>query len=272
MITLHKKTSPAKLSFFFMRVISLVPSWTETLLLSGVNVVGRTRFCIHPQQMVKNVPVMGGTKDVDWEKVRQAKPDLLLLDQEENPRWMFEQSPVPTVVTHVTSVQSMPDELQKIAVALPSSPRSEIEKLKERWRKLLSMPSRTWNFFEIPGEREKLKGTDPAREFEQIVYVIWKKPWMTVSSETFIGSMLTQFGARAWISPHEQKYPIFEFSDFALTSTYFLFSTEPFPFAQKKAELEKLGLQGGIVDGEGYSWFGLRALEFAEKVMSSSFS
>lgn len=260
------KTSTAKLSSFLMRVISLVPSWTETLLLSGVNVVGRTRFCIHPKNHVAPLQVVGGTKDLDWEKVKALKADLLILDQEENLPWMKEQSPIPTLVTHVTSIQDMPQQLEKLAQALPENAAS-LHTLAERWKAVIAKPHQQWNFQQIPGEIEKIPGTKPAQNFEKLVYVIWKNPWMAAAKNTFIGSMLTHLGAEKYFPEFEKKYPTFEMSDFDLQKTYFLFSSEPFPFAKKKSDLEKLGVQGGIIDGECYSWFGIRSLEFVEKVI-----
>lgn len=252
-----------------MRVISLVPSWTETLLLSGVNVVGRTRFCIHPKNHVAPLQIVGGTKDLDWEKVKALNADLLILDQEENLPWMKEQSPLPTVVTHVTSIQDLPDQMKILALAMPAHSKN-LMALAERWQKVIMAPNRQWDFRNIPGEIEKLKATDPTKTFDQVVYVIWRNPWMAVAKNTFIGSMLSQMGAGKLLPSFEKKYPHFEMADFDLNRTYFLFSSEPFPFIQKKADLEKLGVQGGIIDGEGYSWFGIRALEFVEKFISSS--
>lgn len=68
-----------------MRLISLVPSWNETLIECGLNVVGRSRYCIHPEDRVRDIPIVGGTKDIRWDRVREARPDLLVLDREENP-------------------------------------------------------------------------------------------------------------------------------------------------------------------------------------------
>src|SRR5437868_6660844 len=101
-----------------MRVVSFVPSWTETLLSSGVEVVGRTRFCIHPHEKVAAIPVVGGTKDWNLEKLRALKPDLLLLDQEENPKFMAEQSEFPFHATHIESVQSVAGALRAMGERL----------------------------------------------------------------------------------------------------------------------------------------------------------
>lgn len=240
-------------------------------MLSGVNVVGRTRFCIHPENHVAPLPVVGGTKDLDWEKVKALGADLLLLDQEENLPWMKEQSPIPTLVTHVTSVDDVARDLRLLAGALPDSA-AKLFALADRWEKLARHPRLTWNFAQVPGEIEKLSGTDLRQPFQKIVYVIWKKPWMRVAKNTFIGSVLSKLGAEKYLpeAEAEKKYPAFELSEFDPRTTYFLFSSEPFPFVKKKAELEALGLQGSLVDGECYSWFGLRALEFVEKIIASS--
>jgi hypothetical protein len=87
-----------------MKVVSLVPSWTETLIECGVNVVGRTRFCVHPSHVVEDIPVVGGTKDIEWEKVKQLEPDLVVMDKEENPKEFADECPYPYLATHIESI------------------------------------------------------------------------------------------------------------------------------------------------------------------------
>jgi hypothetical protein len=244
-----------------MKVISLVPSWTEMLISSGVNVVGRTRFCLHPQDQVKSIAVVGGTKDLDWRKLRELQADLLILDQEENLPWMQQESPIPVLVTHVTSVASVADEILKIADACQES-REPLEVLAERWRKI-SQTQHAWDWRKIPGELECLRRDHSS--YKNLVYVIWKKPWMRIAKNSFIASVLETLGAGSYLVDHEKKYPEFQIQDWDLNSTYFLFSSEPFPFHRRKIELLKMGLQGSIVDGESYSWFGIRSLRFLEK-------
>lgn len=254
-----------------MRVICLVPSWTETLIECGVNVVGRTRFCIHPKNQLKEILPVGGTKDIDWVKVHSLKADLLILDQEENLHWMKEQSPIPVHVTHVQGLESMAGEMARFAALFPEQEIAFLN-LKERWDQILSNSSlAVWDFAQIPGEIEKL--TNESQVFNRIVYVIWKDPWMRVATQTFIGSVLKTLGAGPWLEEPAQdanpsKYPEFNLLDFDLKKTYFLFSSEPFPFHRKKKKLEALGVQGSIVDGESYSWFGIRSLQFLEQALS----
>jgi hypothetical protein len=90
-----------------MRVISLVPSLTETLVEAGVNVVGRTRFCVHPKDKVAAIPVIGGTKDLKQELIERLKPDLVVMDKEENTREMAEKLKFKIHATHVDSVLSL---------------------------------------------------------------------------------------------------------------------------------------------------------------------
>ena len=231
------------------------------LIECGVNVVGRTRFCIHPQDQVHGIPAVGGTKDLNWERVRTLGAGLLLLDQEENLPWMKEQSPIPTVVTHVTDLQSVAGEISKIADVLRDQKKALME-LAQRWEKIGHQP-RTWDWNSIPAEMEVLKKSQP--DYEKLVYVIWKNPWMRVAQKTFIDSVLRHLGAERFLLSSEKKYPEFQLSDFDLKKTYFLFSSEPFPFHKKKQDLLQLGIEGSIVDGESFSWFGSRSLRFLEK-------
>lgn len=241
-----------------MRVVSLVPSWTETLIECGVEVVGRTRYCIHPEAHVRSIPAVAGTKDWDWPAVLALKPDLLILDREENPKFMSEQGEVPYLATHVSGVSGMPNELATLAGRFQSE---RLWRLSERWRALLACPLRpAWDgTTEIPGLIEW--GRKPDRKPSRIEYVIWKKPWMGVSGDTFIGSVLERCGLS--VPHHQAKYPELDLGD---PSTLLLFSSEPFPFAKIFRSLDALGAPYALVDGEMFSWFGVRSLRFLERV------
>ncbi len=251
-----------------MRIVSLVPSWTETLLEAArserhIEVVGRTRFCVHPQPECKDVPVVGGTKDVHWDRVVNLKPDLLLLDQEENPKFMAEASPVPWLATHVTSLESLQDELGRLSCHLQSeSFRRWTEELRtlraEAATGSLTLAS-THPFFETLG---LLKSA--AAQLLPPAYVIWRDPWMVVGPTTFIGSVWQHLGVELSVpTGDEQKYP--EVSEEFLKSHFCLFSSEPFPFARHWSHLQK-EFSGALVDGESFSWFGIRTLRFLREL------
>ncbi len=249
----------------------MVPSWTETLIACGANVVGRTRFCIHPSGRVKSIPVVGGTKNIDWEKLKSLNADLLLLDKEENPRSMSDEAPIPVLATHVTSVSVVPDEIKKIACAVSERAVAEaLNKVAERWRLLAGGRCALNGWRDFPGVVEWIREPDISPSEAKFVYVIWKDPWMAVAPGTFIASVLEVCGIRSevlWPGPStETKYPIFSPEELP-PETVYLFSTEPFPFHKKKAGLENLGRGALILDGECFSWFGIRSLRFLEQVV-----
>lgn len=248
-----------------MKVVSLVPSWTEMLLEAKVNVVGRTRFCIHPQAEIARIPIVGGTKDLDMNQLRALDADCLILDQEENLPWMKERSPIPVCVSHVTAVADLAAEIEKIAQVL-SSP--ELRTSADRWRAVAQSPPLVWDWNRIPGELFRLR--KDRDQYENLLYLIWKNPWMSVSKATFIGSILQKLGASSYLPDFMDKYPQIQMENFDRETTYFLFSSEPFPFHKKREDLLHLGVQGSVVDGESFSWFGSRALRFLETAYSSA--
>jgi iron complex transport system substrate-binding protein len=242
-----------------VRVVSLVPSWTETLLESGVNVAGRTRFCVHPSERVGAIPTVGGTKDLDLAALAALKPDLLILDKEENLPWMAE-APWPLHVSHITSANCVARELDALSSALANP---HLASLAAEWRAELASPAYpSQRVCALPGIIDWIR--EPTSEPENLLYLVWRAPWMAVSRDTFVGSMLTQVGFGGRIPPFPEKYPKLDLGKFDPTKTLLLFSTEPFPFAQKKAELLGLGFPAALVDGEAYSWFGSRSLRFLQ--------
>lgn len=241
-----------------MRIVSLVPSWTETLVEAGVNVVGRTRYCIHPQSQARSISVVGGTKDIQWQKVRELEPDLLLFDREENPKKFADESPFPYLATHVTDVVSVAKETQTLSAQLSND---RLKEMAERWNKFATLKLKP-ALRETPGIIEWWR--EPQAPIQQILYVILRNPFMAVSTDTFIGSMLKVLGLGDYVKANAKKYFEFDAANFDQNSTLLLFSTEPYPFARERAEVEALGFPCALVDGEKLSWFGIRTLRFLE--------
>ncbi len=220
-----------------------------------LEIVGRTRFCIHPAESRK-VPAVGGTKDLDWDKVTSLKPDLLVFDQEENPKKFAEESPIPFLATQVTSLESLQSELLRLATTLRSATLA-------RWSAelgdfLQNSPS-DFDFLTLQSQVLERKWADWTRP--QAAYVIWQNPWMLVARDTFIGSVWSFLGVELVVPTNAtSKYP--EVKDEFLQSNYCLFSSEPFPFRTKSHEAEKFA--GALVDGEKFSWFGVRTLRFLQ--------
>jgi ABC-type Fe3+-hydroxamate transport system substrate-binding protein len=246
-----------------MRVVSLVPSWTETLLECGVDVVGRTRFCVHPEGKLHSIPSLGGTKDLDLEGLAALKPDLLLLDKEENLPWMAK-SPCRVHCTHVEGLDDVPKELDALGAILQNA---NLISLSTDWRKQLESPAYPKEkIAELPGVLEWLR--QPKEEPEVILYLIWRSPWMTIARNTFVGGMLTQVGFGGRIPAFPEKYPKIDLGQFDPDKTLLLFSSEPYPFGLKTKELRGLDFPSALVDGEAYSWFGLRSLRFLKALKS----
>lgn len=262
-----------------MKIISMVPSWTETLIEAGVEVVGRTRFCIHPSEKIKNIPVVGGTKNIDWSKVAALSCDLLLIDREENPKSFYDDAKCETLVTHVRSCENVAAELRKIAARVKINIASQnLLSYAKRWESVISKSKESWpnkllQLQELSDSNQKSLGLiewiqKPAETYDQIVYVIWKDPYMAVAHETFIGSVLDLVGLQTSVKEKifGKLYPEIEIEKFDREKTLFLFSSEPYPFHKKKSEIKQLGVPAAIVDGECFSWFGLRSLKFLESI------
>jgi hypothetical protein len=205
--------------------------------------------------MITNIPIIGGTKDAAWELVTDLQPDIVLMDKEENPLEMAEACPLPFLATHVTSIQTLHEELVRLADYFKNAQLME-------WAvdcyDILQAPTPKWNMQKVPGFQEWVK--QPSRDYEKVNYLIWKKPWMSVTKETYIGSVLEKLGATIQTFPEGEKYPVIEQED--MEDSFCLFSSEPYPFQRKIPDLRKAGLEGAIVDGESYSWFGIRSIEF----------
>lgn len=244
----------------------MVPSWSETLIKAQnldfsngarFEVIGRTRFCIHPKDQVKSLPVVGGTKDIQWERLKSLNPDLLILDKDENPRWMFDQAPCECLVTHVQDWTSMVQGLESLGQRLKSP---SLLAMKERGQALIDKPLETK--IEKVFSLLKSQSLGQPNMNAKVNYIIWKDPWMVASDSTFIGDMLRRCGLANRFKDVEAKYPEVQLDE--LREGLNLFSSEPFPFHLKQEILQQMGLEGLLIDGEPLTWFGIRALEFLE--------
>ncbi len=242
-----------------------MPSLTETLVECGVNVVGRTRFCIHPRERVAHIQRVGGTKGVDWDKCRELKPDLVVFDREENIKEMAESCPFPWLATHMKSVADLAPELARLAEATESS---ELAKHADDWQQLSNSKSlQQPRFSALPGLLQPLHHSG---SFERIEYIIWRDPWMAVGPTTFIGSMLAQLGFADLLAMHNENYPVLDEREMQRHDTFYLFSSEPYRFLRYHDELLEQGFNGAIVDGEVYSWFGIRSYRALNHYLNNS--
>lgn len=232
------------------RIVSLVPSITELLCELGLAsyLVGRTGFCIHPAEQVRSIAKVGGTKDVNIEKIRRLAPTHLIVNIDENEK--------PTV-------EALAQFVPHLIVTHPLQPRDN-----------LGLYRLLGGIFCVDEKAEVLCAAFeqeyaalcalPQGVQERVLYCIWKDPWMTVSRDTYIAQMLGLIGWRQWLAPDAVRYPQFKWSEEMVRSVdRVLLSSEPYRFTEEHVDaLEKqLGKPVQLVDGEMLSWYGSRAID-----------
>lgn len=231
------------------RIVSLCPSITETLVAFdlGERLVGRTRFCIHPKEQVKAITRIGGTKDVNMDRLAQLNPDLIIAEKEENIREQVEEMEKhwPVYVTDVKDVPSAVDMIRRVGEVCAKKAEGE------------AMAKKAALVF---GEF----GQNIASE-EKVAYFIWREPWMLAGADTYVQDLLHRLGFLNVALELEGRYPQVDEAQLkALAPERVLLSSEPYPFAEKHiAELQVLLPEANIelVDGELFSWYGVRMIE-----------
>jgi len=233
------------------RIVSLVPSQTELLFDLGLDeeVVGVTRFCVHPAERVAGKAIVGGTRDVDLEAVDRLRPDLVIGAKEENEGAavlrLAESYPV-----WLSDVRSLADALEMI-------------------RSVGDLVGRAGPADRLAGEIEagfaSLRPLSPAR---RAAYVIWPRPLMIAGRGTLIDDLLGRGGLVNPAAPENgARYP--EVTVERLRSAgleVLLLASEPYPFGEPDREAWEGRLPGvelHLVDGEMFSWYGSRLLKAA---------
>lgn len=231
------------------RIVSLVPSITELLCDLGLapQLVGRTGFCIHPAGTVAAIPKVGGTKDVNIEKIRKLAPTHLVVNIDENEK--------PTV-------EALAEFVPNIVVTHPLAPRDNLALARLMGGIFgAGAAAEAWcAAFEAEYARLRAVPPGPPRT---VLYCIWQDPWMSVSADTYIARMLAELGWQVPALPEAARYPRFAWSDELVAGLdAVLLSTEPYRFTEAHADaLEKqVGIPVFLVDGEMMSWYGSRAL------------
>ncbi len=234
------------------RIVSLVPSITELLfdLGLGAHVVGRTGFCIHPRDAVRDVPKVGGTKDVKLDALRALQPTHVIVNIDEN---------------ELVTVEEIRQSVPHVIVTHPNAPEDNFALFR-----LLG------GIFNAEERAEQLTAAlrrelDECRAIEwppeTVLYLIWKNPWMTVASDTYIARTLACVGWQATRAPGgwagAARYPkVPDLETAARQVDRVLLSSEPFMFRESHvAELQQqLAMPVSLIDGEMTSWYGSRAI------------
>ncbi len=229
------------------RIVSLVPSLTELLAFLELDdaVVGLTRFCVRPEGWKEQKEIVGGTKQVNVERVRALAPDLVLANREENTREDVEALEAVAPV-YVTDVPHLPAALEMI-------------------RTLGRLTARTEKAGALAGEIGRRFDALPAFTPLRAAYLIWREPYMSVGRGTFIHAVMTR-GGFTNVFADQTRYPTVTPQEIAAAGAdVVLCATEPFPFHQKETFTEDLraalDVPVKVVDGQLFSWYGPRLLE-----------
>lgn len=234
------------------RIISIVPSQSELLWEFGLRneLVGITKFCIHPNELFNSKERVGGTKNLHIEKIRALKPDLIIGNKEENERsqierlqeefnvWMSDIYTLDDALAMMEQLGCICDK-EEAALRIRNSVNSSFSRLKAVFKQ------------------------------QTVAYFIWNDPYMVASGQTFINHVLQHLGLQNAFA-HLIRYPLVTPEDLKNVQPEFCFlSTEPFPFNDRHAEaLKKILPQTRVilVDGEVFSWYGNRLLHLENYV------
>lgn len=229
------------------RIISIVPSQTELLFDLGLRdeVVGITKFCIHPEEWFRTKTRVGGTKLLHIETIRALQPDLIIAGKEENVQGQVAEIEKEFPVW-VSDVKTMEDCLSMIAsLGRLVQKEAASEKLIGEIEKGLAQLT----FSKLP---------------KRVAYLIWYNPLMTVGADTFINTILETIGWKNLFAD-KTRYPEITMNDLAaMNPDLVLLSSEPFPFKEKhllEISSQLPGIDIKLVDGEMFSWYGSRLLK-----------
>ncbi len=238
-------------SFPPKRIISIVPSQTELLFDLGLDeeVIGITKFCVHPEKWCRTKKRIGGTKQLNIPLIRELQPDLIIANKEENEKEQVKEleKEFPVWISDVKKLEEAYDMIERVGelVDRPSQSRDLIVCIRANFNR----------------QNSTLESPQTSNLEYRTAYLIWKDPYMTVGGDTFISEMMKFCGLKN-IFELQSRYP--EVSIHHLSSIHcqlLLLSSEPYPFQQKHVdELNQVlpGTKIMLVDGEMFSWYGSR--------------
>jgi ABC-type Fe3+-hydroxamate transport system substrate-binding protein len=234
-----------------MRIVSLVPSLTETIasVPLAANLVGGTNYCVHPKKL--NITRIGGTKNPDIEAIRNLRPTHIIANREENRKEDIEvlANQFPVFVSEPQCIQDVPLMLDQMSSFLATE---EFDQLSEDIKYNL--------------QNENMASQQFSTINSSALYLIWQNPYMAAGPGTYINSTLQMLGYKNKIL--EGRYPVVSCHDYLDKDTTLFLSSEPFPFRKRQAEeiRQKFGFDGLIfkIDGKLMSWYGTSTLTFLQ--------
>lgn len=227
------------------RIVSLVPSQTELLVDLGLkeSLVGITKFCVHPKNLREEIQVIGGTKKVNYDKIKNLAPDIIICNKEENTFEMVEelQKIAPVWISDILTIADSFEMIHSLG---------EIFNVSEISSDLVS---------EMISEKDNFKVFMNDKSLKKAAYLIWKNPYMGVGNQTFIDDVLRLNKFINILKNENSRYPEVDFEQLK-EADVILLSSEPYPFKIEDLEKIKKALQKEVllVDGEYFSWYGSR--------------
>lgn len=231
------------------RIVCLVPSITELLCDLGLiaELVGRTGFCVHPREVLRTIPKVGGTKDVDLDKVKALKATHVIVNVDENRK---------------ETVEELGQFVPQIVVTHPLAPQDNLA-LYRLLGGLFAREAAAERLCDAYTQVDSQIVKPAHRPLRRVLYLIWREPWMTVSHQTYIAQTLARFNWQTVPAHAELRYPEIALEDYVDQVDHVLLSSEPFPFkAHHIAEVQARfpDAEVRLIDGEMTSWYGSRAI------------
>lgn len=228
------------------RIVSLVPSQTELLVDLGLqsNLIGITKFCVHPVELRNEITVVGGTKNIRFEKIKNLSPDIIICNKEENTQDIVKSCETIAPVW-VSDISNFDEALQMIVLL------GELFQKQAKAREIISGIIRA---------KKKFTSSQVIGTNLKVIYLIWQRPYMAAGRQTFINTLLNLNGFINVVT--QNRYPEVTTSQFEECDIVLL-SSEPFPFNETHAkEVQHITKKPVlVVDGEYFSWYGSRLAE-----------
>ncbi len=227
-------------------------------------IVGVTRYCVHPREVTARIRTVGGTKNPDLGAIRSLAPDLVFLNAEENRREDI-------------------DALAREFVVDVSHPRrvADVPPLLRRWGRLTRRERAAEEISsKVEDGIERIGRSRPSRLSFRYTYLIWKNPWMVAGPRTYIGDLIRLAGGGSSLVETEGEgadYPVTDEKTIVASSPdVLLLPDEPYRFGEKDAAVWRERLEGAarvvLVPGDDWCWHGVRTLRglAAAKALAAS--
>jgi ABC-type Fe3+-hydroxamate transport system substrate-binding protein len=235
------------------RIACLVPSITETLFALGLGeqVVARTGFCIHPEPAIRAVPKVGGTKDVNIAKLVETEPTHVIVNIDENRK---------------PEVEKIRRTIPNVIVTHPITPEDNVALFRLLGHVFCRSDNANALSLELIAALRDARAVGANLPTENVLYLIWKKPWMSVSRDAYVSAMLQTVGWKTWPIQADKRYPEIADDDTIWRDVdRVLLSSEPYLFDESHVnELNasrSLKRAAQLINGEYPSWYGVRAIE-----------